>query len=30
MLPFDPLKNIRKPKVFWYFQGDQKEILEIG
>ena len=24
MLPFDPPENIRKPKVFWYFQGDQK------
>ena len=20
--PFDPLENIRKPKVFWRFQGD--------
>ena len=27
--PFDPPENIRKPKVFWCFQGDQKEILGI-
>ena len=24
MFPFDPPENIRKPKVFWCFQGDQK------
>ena len=24
MFPFDPPKNITKPKVFWCFQGDQK------
>ena len=27
MLPFDPSENIRNPKVFWGFQGDQKGIL---
>ena len=27
MFPFDPPENIRKPKVFWCFQGDQKGIL---
>ena len=25
IFPFDPPKNIRKPKVFWCFQGDQME-----
>ena len=25
--PFDPPENIRKPLVFWYFQGDQKRTL---
>ena len=25
---FDPPKNIRKPKVFWFFQEDQKATLE--
>ena len=24
MFPFKPPKNNRNPKVFWYFQGDQK------
>ena len=24
MFPFDPPENIRKPLVFWYFQGDQE------
>ena len=24
MFPFDPPENIRKPWVFWRFQGDQK------
>ena len=28
MFPFDPPENIRKPLVFWCFQGDQKETLE--
>ena len=23
MSPFDPPENIRKPKIFWCFQGDQ-------
>ena len=27
MFPFDPPENIRKPKVFWCFQGDQKGTL---
>ena len=27
MFPFDPLENIRKPLVFWCFQGDQKGTL---
>ena len=27
MFPFDPPENIRKPKVFWCFQGDQKRTL---
>ena len=27
MLPFDPPENIRKPSVFWCFQGDQKGTL---
>ena len=27
MFPFDPPENIRKPKVFWCFQEDQKETL---
>ena len=27
MFPFDPPESIRKPKVFWCFQGDQKETL---
>ena len=27
MFPFDRSENIGKPKVFWCFQGDQKEIL---
>ena len=27
MFPFDPPENIRKPKVFLCFQGDQKETL---
>ena len=27
MLPLDPPENIRKPFVFWCFQGDQKETL---
>ena len=25
MFPFDPPENIRKPCVFWCFQGDQQE-----
>ena len=25
MFPFDPPENLRKPKVFWYFQGGLKE-----
>ena len=25
MFLFDPHENIRKPLVFWCFQGDQKE-----
>ena len=24
MFPFDPPEHIRKSKVFWWFQGDQK------
>ena len=28
MVPFDTLENIIKPKVFGYFQEDQKGILE--
>ena len=27
MSPFDPYENIRKPLVFWCFQGDQKGTL---
>ena len=27
MFYFDPYESIKKPKVFWYFQGDQKETL---
>ena len=27
MFPFDPPENIRKPLVFWCFQGDQKGTL---
>ena len=27
MFPFDPPENIRKPKVFWCFQGDLKGTL---
>ena len=27
MFSFDPPENIKKPKVFWCFQGDQKKIL---
>ena len=27
MFFFDPPENIRKSKVFWYFQGDQKGTL---
>ena len=27
MFPFDPPENIRKPKVFWCFQGDQNGTL---
>ena len=27
VFPFDPPENIRKPLVFWCFQGDQKETL---
>ena len=27
MFPFHPSENIGKPKVFWCFQGDRKEIL---
>ena len=27
MFPFDPSENVRKPKVFWCFQGDQMETL---
>ena len=27
MFPFDPPENIRKPKVFWCFQGDQRRTL---
>ena len=27
MFPFDPPEKIKKPKVFWYFQGDQKGAL---
>ena len=27
MFPFDPPKDIKKPKVFWCFQGDQKGTL---
>ena len=27
MFPFDPPENIRKPKNFWCFQGDQKGTL---
>ena len=27
MFPFDLPENIRKSKVFWYFQGDQKGTL---
>ena len=27
MFPFDPPENIRKPKVFLCFQGDQKGTL---
>ena len=27
LFPFDPPENIRKPKVFWCFQGDQKGTL---
>ena len=27
MFPFDPPENIRKPKVFGCFQGDQKGTL---
>ena len=28
MFPFDPSENIRKIKVFWRFQGNQKEYWE--
>ena len=28
MLPFDSPENIRTPKVFWFFEGDQKATLE--
>ena len=28
LFPFDPPENIRKPLVFWCFQGDQKGTLE--
>ena len=28
MFPVDPPEHIRKPDVFWCFQGDQKEHLE--
>ena len=28
MFPFDPPENIRKPLVFWCFQGDQKGTFE--
>ena len=27
MFPFDPLENIRKPKIFWCFHGYQKGTL---
>ena len=27
MLPFDPRENIRKPLIFWCFEGDQKKTL---
>ena len=27
MFPFDAPENIKKPKVFWCFQGDQKRTL---
>ena len=27
MIRFNPPKNIKKPNVFWCFQGDQKESL---
>ena len=28
MYPFDPPENIRKIKVFWYYQGESKANIE--